>query len=128
MNVKIFTAIGELATGAKKRRDGEHQEFLGFFRSIVETIPTEVVQIFGTLSGIEMRLPSGKVESYGIELTATDYMWWKQKIEKEGARFVGKTSAVQSNMLDRLGKKAEMHRLEPAERKKLIALLEEAAV
>jgi hypothetical protein len=121
MKLNVFKAVVDLAMGAKARRSTEHQEFLTFYRSLVETVPTEAIGLFGSMPVNVFE--AGKQEDWAIELTATDYIWWKKKIES-GARFVVDPSEVQLAMLNRMSKKADMERLSPDERKSLIALME----
>lgn len=122
LSVNVFKAVADLAVGAKSKRDQEHTDFLAFYRSLVESLPTEAIRLFGNMS---VKLIVGKVEEgAGLELTATDYMWWRQKIAG-GARFVVGVHAVQLEMLNRLSKKAEAESLPPEQRKVLLALLDE---
>lgn len=123
MNINLFRAVGDLALSAKKRVTNEHVEFLAFYRQLVETLPSEMTEMFGTLDGIEVRLTGGGFQTYGIELTATDFIWWKSVIEG-GNRFKNGTAWVQQSMLSRFSKKAEAHRLSPEERTTLLALLD----
>ena len=123
MNTNIFLSIGELALGAKKRREREYAEFLSFYRTLVETMPSEMTALFGTLDGISVDC-RGKKESFRIELTVTDFLWWKSRIENESLRFVYGIPAVKAAMLDHFSRKAELHRLSPEERVKLLELLE----
>lgn len=122
----IFHALAALAGTAKSRRLDEHKQFLLFYRELVETFPTDACVSFGNMGGIEVKTKDG-VKKYGLELNATDFMWWKNEIENQGVTFVKGPAAVQSSMLYRLGKSAETERLEPSERKRLLELLEKAA-
>ena len=124
MNFEIFKAIGNLSLKAKVREEQEYKEFLAFYKELVENMPTELTILFGNLGGIETSKAGHKPSVYGIELTATDYIWWKNKIENEGCRFVHGIPHVKSLMLERFAKNAESHRLSPEERKELIAMLE----
>lgn len=127
MNVNIFKAIGDLALSAKKRKDNEHADFLAFYRNLVETLPTEIVALFGNMGGVAV-WHKGKEKSCGLELTATDFMWWKTHIEAEGVRFVNTPASVKCDMLDRLARHAEAHRLSPEERKNLLSLLKQSRI
>lgn len=117
----LFRAVAVLATGAKARNAAAHRDFLAFYRDIVETVSVETVAAFGSMSVDVV----GKSNNWAIELTATDYVWWKEEISR-GARFVKDPSAVRLAMLNRLSKQAEATKLTPDERKSLIALLETA--
>jgi len=127
MNVNVFRAIADLALSAKRREDKAHTDFLSFYRELVETLPSEMVDIFGQLTGVDVRIKSGKEAKWGIQLTATDFIWWKSQIEDEGVRFVHGPLSVQRSMLDLFSRSADARRIPPEERKKLIALLEQAA-
>jgi hypothetical protein len=124
INPRIFAAIGRLAVSAKKRRDAEYQDFLAFYRTLVETLPAEVCAIFGNMGGIEVQPGAGARTTFGLELSATDFIWWKHKIEVENVRFVKSAAAIKADMLARISRGAEAHNLTPAERKELVALLE----
>ena len=125
MDVNIFRAIGELAVSAKRRTDKQYADFLAFYRQVVETLPTEMVEIFGELD-VPVKLKDGTKETNGLLLTATDYMWWKRHIETFGMRFTYGPMNVEARMLEQFSKSAETHMLSPEERKNLIALLEQA--
>lgn len=122
-NTTIFRSIADLAIGAKKRRDKEHQDFLAAYREIVETIPVEVVELFGTMGDVKLVKGTNNTTA-GLQLNAADFMWWKGKIEIEGWSFAKGAAGVWIDMLDRISKIAQMDRLEPDERKALIALME----
>lgn len=122
IELNVFKAIADLAVGAKARRDEEHQEFLRFYRSLVETLPTMATEAFGNLNGVKVTARKA-AQSWGIELTVSDYLWWKHEIE-QGARFVEGVAAVQTSMLHRLSKAAEAQRLSPEERKEMLSLID----
>lgn len=123
----VFKAVADLAVGAKARRDAEYQDFLSFYRDLVETLPTEAVTAFGSMK-VEV-VEAGAIKSgWAIELTPTDFIWWKSKLEQGEVRFTGSADSVKLSMLSRIAKKAEAHRLSPAERKTLLALLDEPAL
>jgi hypothetical protein len=126
--LKMFQAVADIATNAAGRVTEEHQEFLKFFRELVETVPPEVAERFGTLK--VTALEKGKeTEGWGVMLTATDYLFWKQKIS-DGVRFSPRHGGVKSvprAMVTRLAKQAETAGLTLEERQKLVKLLDEAA-
>lgn len=120
----IFKAIGELAIGAKRRREAEYADFIAFYRELVETLPIDVCDLFGTLNEVQvMRAKASKSEGVGLELNVADLMWWQHEI-KLGTRFVHGIKQVKSDMLRRLTLKAETERLSPEERKSLISMLD----
>lgn len=122
--LKVFQAVADIATGAAARVTDEHSEFLEFFRSLVETVSPEVAKQFGTLSVTVVT--KGKTEGWGIELTATDYLWWKDAIAK-GSRFSpdhGGVESVPRAMVVRVASKAEKSGLTLEERRALVTLLD----
>ena len=121
MNIKIFQALSDMIAETTGRREKEYADFLAFYRALVETIPTKVSQAFGKM---EVSATGGK--GYGLLLTAADYLYWKTAIEQNGLRFAKGPRGVQLDMLDRFVSKAEDSGLEPKERKRLLALLDEA--
>jgi len=123
MNVNVFKAIADLALVATGRERAEYDGFLAFYKGLVEGLPTEAIKLFGNMS---VKIRKGKDESTaGIELTAVDYIWWKESIAS-GVRFSSGVRAIKIAMLNHISKKAESNSLEPDERKKLIALLEDS--
>lgn len=126
MNTNIFHAIGDLAMGAKRRSEKEYADFLAFYRELVETLPIEVTDLFGTMNEVWVQRRGQKNESVGIELNVADLMWWQHEFAT-GTRFVHGIDQVKADMLRRLTLKAETQRLNPEERKKLLALLDQAA-
>ncbi len=127
MSLNIFSAISDLAIGARLRRKAEDGEFLKFYRSIVETVSPEVVSIFGHMPNVHV-VSNGKKEEWGIELTATDFIWWKSKLESGDVRFVEGGNAIKAAMLHRMARMAEVEKLSADERKRLISLLEDSDV
>ncbi|KKC25798.1 hypothetical protein [Sphingomonas sp. SRS2] len=125
LSADLFKSIADIAVTAKGRRDAEHASFLAFYRQLVEVIPTDAVTSFGSVS-VNVKT-ARKSEQWAIELTVTDYMWWKQKIEQLGVRFEKSPASVQADMLVRLSKAAEASRLNSDERKALLGLLDAAA-
>jgi hypothetical protein len=125
MNANIFKSIGDLAVSAKRRTDKRYADFLAFYRELVETLPSEMVEIFGAVP-LSVTHKNGKAETVNIELSATDFLWWKRNIEVLGMRFTNGPSSVENAMLRRVAEKAETHRLAPEERKTLLAMLEQA--
>lgn len=124
MNVNIFRAIGDLALGAKKRTDKEHDDFLAFYRQLVETLPVEVVELYGELKDISLKR-DGKIEKSNLELSIADFLWWQHEITVAGTRFTHGVAEVKSDMLQRLVQRAETQRLSPEERAKLLLLAEQ---
>ena len=123
--IKAFAALGEIIVGAKQKRDAEYQEFLVFYRELVETLPTEACNRFGTLNGVEA-VVDGNESAYGIQMNVADFLYWKNKIDNTDIRFVASIREIKSAMLDRLTNIAEVHNLEPAARKALLAILIDA--
>ena len=125
MNINIFKKVADLALGAKRREDAEYADFLKFYRDLVEVLPTEVVELFdGCPRAV---ISKGAEYKWIIQLTATDFIWWKTKIEQEGARFKNGVTNAKLAMLEKLAKSAEAKSLTPEERKTLLAMLDEGA-
>ena len=124
ITAELFRAVGELAIGAKQRRRKEYVDFLAFYRELVETLPTEVVQLFGKLDVSVVPKSTGKIETYGLILNATDFVWWKQSLEAEEVRFTNGPQSIRLSMLNHLSKQTEANSLSPDERKALLALLD----
>lgn len=122
MSAHIFRKIADLALGAKARRDDEYRQFLAFFRELVETTPTDVAKLFGRFN-VKSQPRGGQEAVYGIELTATDYLWWVNEIENKGTRFVNGVPRVQTAILSHIAKQAEAQGLTADERKLLLSLL-----
>lgn len=120
----IFTQVADIATGAKARRQEEMAEFLKLHRQLVETVPAEVAKMFGDMTTTTIH--RGASHSYGIELNVTDHLWWIEIVE-EGGYFRDGVAKVKAKMLKHLVKQIEETPLEPKERKKLLALLDEGA-
>lgn len=123
-SIGIFHKIADFTTAAVSRRNKEHDQFLSFYRELVETIPTEAIKAFGNMGGVQV-FSGGKRQDFGIELTAADFLWWKQHIDVMGTRFVKSPSAVQADILDRMVRKADVGGLAPKQRKELIALMDD---
>jgi len=124
IKASIFEKIGAMVSANKARELASYNEFIAFYRELVEALPSDVTKIFGSMPvGV---FDGGAKKEWNIQLTAVDYIWWKSHIEGEGVRFTKSPARVQLDMLDRISKKAEVYTLDPSERKALIALLEEA--
>lgn len=122
---KAFLGMGEILSGVAARRRKENEEFLGFFREIVETVPLEVAKAFGTM-GVEAFDATGKpTQGWGIVLSVADYIYWKDHLTA-GARFKFPVANIKLAMMNHLSKKIEGVGLPPEERKALLAMLDEA--
>ncbi len=104
----LFKNVAEMAITAKARRTKENADFLSFFRDVVETVPTEAALLFGSLSNVEV-IKNGQKQTFEIELTAIDYIWWKNELEG-GVHFVKPVRDVKMDMLEHLAKKAAADR------------------
>lgn len=121
----VFSEIADIALGARKRRIAENEGFLAFYREIVETVPQEVVSLFGKMT---VRVTEGNTQAdWGLLLTATDYIFWKNKLSEGRVKFTSGNTRIKQMMHERLAEKAENEGLPPEERKRLIALLEGVA-
>jgi hypothetical protein len=123
--LNLFQSIANLAVTATGRVTEDHEKFLVFYRGLVETVPPEVAELFGSLTVAVVEKGELK-SSWGVLLTATDYLFWKQKIA-EGVRFSpshGGAKSVPRALATRLAKKAEEAGLTLQERQALLALLD----
>lgn len=124
-NIKLIQAVANLMTGARDRISEEHADFLNFYEQLVRSISSDAVEAFGKME-IEVK-DKGKEETWGILLTAADFMFWKNAIEKRNVRFADTTDVVKSGMLNRMTRMAETERLTVEERNKLLDLLSDQA-
>jgi len=123
MATNIFHRISDIALRAKSRRDEEYRQFLQFYRELVETVPAEVAKLFGTLNGVKCIVGKGVSADYGIQISATDYLWWKDEFVNKGTRFALPVEQVKAAILTHIAKKAEASGLTADERKELLTLL-----
>ena len=124
LDVKIFQLLADFINRDKIRRDREHEEFMEFYRELVETIPAAAAEAFGCMNGVGVakRIKSGLDErSWGIELTPTDYLWWRRYID-EGFYLTKGCAETQLDILERLAKLVDMSSLTVEERQQLLDL------
>jgi hypothetical protein len=123
MNVtpSVFLQVGSIFLSSKARREAEYSDFLSFYKSLVEQTDGAVASAVGTIS-VDVRVGKEK-KSYGIILSPTDYLWWKQSLA-ENVVFEKSVEHIKSSMLIALAKAAEGNKLTAEERKALLALLD----
>ena len=123
--MNAFRALGDIILNNKKKRDIENQEFLKFFRELVETLPAEACKKFGQLTGVDV-IVDNTAKQFGIILSVTDFLWWRNAFETTNVRFTNGPENVKMKMLERLTAVSEVDSLGPADRKKILAILIEA--
>lgn|GEM_PF-5788959 len=123
--MNAFRALGDIITNEKKKRYIENQEFLVFLRELVETLPAEACNRFNNFPVVIIK-EDNKQQQLFIELTVSDYLFWKDKAENTDLRFEETITQIKNRMLEKLTKVAEMNKLEPKERKELLAILLDA--
>lgn len=124
MSAQIFRAIADMALGAKAKRMERYEAFLDFYKTLVETLPSEATAMFGRMP-VSVKDRGKPPENWGIELTATDFLFWKDRLGRT-VEFVKRPENVKSDMFSVLAKKAEKEPLTAEERKTLLMLLEKA--
>lgn len=97
------------------RHSEEHNEFLIWYEKLVRSASPAATKAFGNMDDVELT----SNESAGIELTASDFLWWKERISN-GARFKHGVSSVKANMLNRLCSAAEQMDMTAEEKGQLI--------
>lgn len=122
MNPPVFQQIGQLVLTGKRRRDLECEGFMKFFRALVEMTDSAVAKEVGGVS-VTVLLVGNKEETWKIELTASDYAFWKEKFAV-GVRFKYSLDAVKAAILKAMTAAAERNKLTADERKQLLALLD----
>jgi hypothetical protein len=124
MNItaKIIVKLADFATKVSDRRKDEHIRFLSQYEKIVRSVSPEAAKLFGCLDVKVIK--NGKEEIWGINLTATDYIFWVEHINL-GVRFCSHPNAVMAAVMDKMANSAEIHNLTKEERNELIDLLSE---
>lgn len=121
---QAFIRVTDFLGAQSEREAVQYQDFFAFYRQIVESVPSDVVQKFGDFPR-KVVLRNGKEETWNIQLTAADYLWWRAKINEEGVRFLNGPVTAQTAMLKHMMDKAGKFAMEPDARKALIALMED---
>lgn len=138
-NVQKFVQLSTLFKKVEAKREKEYKDFMDFYRSLVETLPSDVCKAFGKFSvemnfkaDLTIRTASGNVAAgatagnaqWGILLSVADYMWWVDKFNEPKIRFKLSPSEVKSGMLQHLATAVEsLNTLDAAERKELLKIL-----
>lgn len=120
----LMAKVGDIFLASKRRRDAEYADFLAFYRTLVEETDSAVAKAIGNISVAVTE--DGCPRNWNILLTAADYIWWKQKITEAGVLFSTSIEQVKADILMSLAAKAESNGLTAAERKSLIALLDQS--
>ncbi|MBB95634.1 MAG: hypothetical protein CML68_13715 [Rhodobacteraceae bacterium] len=124
MNIDAIKQMIRLATKAHERSTAEHWAFLNTLESLIIHCPPALSRKFGNMS-VKVRDKNGSESGAGIELTATDMMWWQKGIEN-GTRIVGGAKATEIAIYNRLCKSIESHEMTSEERAEFISLMKRA--
>jgi hypothetical protein len=114
MNIAAITHAFGLITGATERSAKEHQDFLGFYETLVKMASPEISKSFCRVS-----VKVGEKEALWLEMTPADYLWWREKIGG-GTRFYDGVSTVRADILNNIANLGHAHKLNPAERAEFI--------
>jgi hypothetical protein len=117
-----FKKLVELAGIVNSKYKVEQQEFMKFYKDLVETVPTDTCKLFGTI--YDTCIDENKKEvNLGIMLTVADYLYWVDAFEK-GVRFKISFDKLKSKMLIHLAKAIEQTcEIDPQDRKTMLAIL-----
>lgn len=116
--VSRFKKLALFISDVTGRRQREYEDFLSFYRELVETMPTDVCKTFGNMS-----VTGNDGKNYGIMLTVADYMYWKDSFAK-GVFFKHEPEMVIKAMMKHLSESVEhTGSLTPDERKNLLSIL-----
>ena len=115
-----FAALASFFVKVDVAETAKYIEFLDFYETIVRNTPTAAVKKFGRLN-VSTRI-GGENKTFGLILTATDFMWWKSNIEN-GARFVNGIDAVQRAIFSQLSELAESLDITKESRAELLDIL-----
>lgn len=118
---KAFHTLIQIISGARERITREHMEFLEFYLQLVQVVPNDIATDFGRISSPVM---IGKTKhDYQIELTMTDFLWWKSAIMDEGARMVKTVGQIQRDIWDKLIQQIDSMALNEEEKGALMSAL-----
>lgn len=97
MNItNMFIRLSSFLTEVKKKEDDQYEEFLKFYETIVRTVSPTVVREFGRMK-VDV-IDDKTKKTWGIELTAADFLFWKNHIQQNNVRFIDNPITVQCNM------------------------------
>lgn len=97
---KAFHTLIQIISGARERITREHIEFLEFYLQLVQVVPNDIAADFGRIPTPVMVGRSKR--DYQLELTMTDFLWWKSAIMDDGARMINTVGQVQRDIWDKL--------------------------
>lgn len=118
-----FIAVANLFAKKKQQEEFLYKDFLTFYENLVRNTPTEAIQAFGRMT---VDVYVGKeTKAYRIELSPTDFMWWKHEIENKGVRFVDGPIDAMASIMNRMTKKTENLSMTIEERRELLDILQQ---
>lgn len=126
---ELVKSVSDIFMSSHKRRQAQYEDFLAFYKRIVEDTDTAVAKVVGTINvSVMAKLDTAKVErkEFGIILSPSDYMWWKQHLGID-IDFVFSVEAVKTHIIRSIAKAAEANDLTNDERRRLLSALDQAA-
>lgn len=118
---RAFETLIGIITGAREKATRDHNEFMEFYQMLVGIVPDEIAKEFGRIKA-PIKVKNVIHDTYLLELTVTDLMWWRTIIHDEGGRFVQGVHAVQREIWDQLNKLVSDWVLTDEQRNKLLAI------
>jgi hypothetical protein len=122
ISFRAFETLTSIITGSREREAREHDVFLQFYQALVKIIDDETAKEFGSIE-VPTLIKGKLADGYRLELTVTDYLWWKTIIHDDKGRFVNGVSAVQRDIWDRMTKLVRDNTMSAEERTKLMELM-----
>ena len=123
MDIARIKEIFSLFYEAQELREQELQEFLDFYKNIVELIPAEASKAFGRLSVEVYVYKTKRNANYGIDLTVTDYVWWVDQFKYNKVRLIDSPIDIKHKILNRITETIESYLTSPEHKKALMELL-----
>lgn len=120
---KAFEVLIGIISGARERERQEHEDFLGFYNSLVRIIPSDIAKDFGSIEAPVKSKSTSK--NYRIELNVTDYLWWTNVIQNDKARFITSPAAIQRDIWEKLNTLVKREELSQEVKDQLMNILGE---
>jgi hypothetical protein len=123
MNINKLRQLFALFKEADELRKQELQEFLDFYKAIVEIVPAEAAKQFGNMTVKVITTKDNTERNYGLMLTVVDYAWWVDQIKYNKVRIVGGPADVKQAILNRMSETIESYLTSAEHKKALMELL-----
>lgn len=120
--MKAFEALIGFVTGNRAKIKEEHEEFMLFYGELVRILPDDLGREFGSIPAPTTH--KGKDQSYRLELTVTDLMWWRTVID-EGGRFSVSPLTIQREIWDHMNKTLQTGNLTDEQKLQLLNIINE---